>query len=115
MEALLRDIRYGVRSLSKRPGFTVIALIALALGLGAKATMGLTFQLENEKPGSDQVAVLSYGLWQKRFGGDPAIVNKTVTLDGKKFEVMGVMPPDFSFPQAAELWVPINFDLSEDM
>src|ERR1700674_2027040 len=51
--------------------------------LGAKAASGRTFLLENEKPGSDQVAVLSYGLWQKRFGGDPGILNKTVTLDGK--------------------------------
>jgi putative ABC transport system permease protein len=61
------------------------------------------------------VALLSYGLWQKRFGGDPAIVGKTVTLDGKKFEVLGVMAQDFKFPQSAELWVPINFDYSPEM
>lgn len=209
MDTLLRDIRYGIRGLFKRPGFTVVALIALALGIGAntaifslvnavllrplpfaepdrlvwvfgnirnggnrasvapldfldyrkenttfeefaasfsgprnlnltgngeperltgaavtgnyfqalgvKPALGRTFQLENEKTGSDQVAVLSYALWQKRFGGDPAIVNKSVTLDGGKFEVIGVMPQDFSFPQRAELWVPINFDASPDM
>ena len=51
--------------------------------LGAKPAFGRTFLLENEKPGNDQVAVLSYSLWQKRFAGDPAIINKTITLDGK--------------------------------
>jgi putative ABC transport system permease protein len=209
METLLRDIRYGVRGLLKRPGFTAIALLALALGigantaifslvnavllrplpfgepdrlvwvygnirnggnrasvspldyldyrkqntafeefaamisvpvplnftgggeperltagavtgnyfqaLGAKPALGRTFVLENEKPGSDQVAVLSYALWQKRFGGDPGIVNKTVILDGKPCAVIGVMPADFSFPQSAELWVPLNFDASPGM
>src|SRR6185295_9820558 len=55
--------------------------------LGVKPALGRTFQLENEQPGNDQVAVLSYGLWQKRFGGDPAIVSKAVTLEGKKFAV----------------------------
>jgi len=209
METLLRDIRYGVRSLLKRPGFTVIALVALALGigantaifslvnavlllplpfaepdrlvwvwgnisnggnrasvsppdfldyrqqnntfeefaasftlplrlnytggdeperleasgvtgnyfqaLGAKPAFGRTFLLENEKPGNDQVAVLSYSLWQKRFAGDPAIINKTITLDGRSCAVLGVMPPDFSMPRAADVWVPINFDIDPEM
>ncbi|HEY6232333.1 MAG TPA: ABC transporter permease [Pyrinomonadaceae bacterium] len=209
METLLRDIRYGVRSLAKRPGFTVIALIALALGIGAntaiftlvnavllrplpyaepdrlvwmwgnvrggtsrasvspldfldfrqqnttfeqfaatlsvplplnltgngeperlqaggvtgnyfqalgvKPELGSTFRLENEKPGNDQVVVLSYGLWQKRFGGNPDIVNKTVTLGGKSCQVLGVMPKEFSVPQSAELWVPLNFDSEPGM
>ncbi|MFZ0063158.1 MAG: ABC transporter permease [Pyrinomonadaceae bacterium] len=209
MDTLLRDIRYGIRSLIKRPGFTMIALTALALGIGANTAifslvnavllrplpfaepdrlvwvwgnisngsnqasvsppdfldfrqqnttfeqfaaaigvpvplnltgigeperltaaavtgnyfqalgaapaLGRTFLLENEKPGNEQVAVLSYGLWQKRFGGDREIVNKTLTLDGKTCVVIGVMPQTFTFPQAAELWVPINFDISEGM
>src|SRR5258705_12950691 len=209
METLFRDIRYGVRSLLKRPGFTATALVALALGIGAntaifslvnavllrplpfaepdrlvwtwgnikngsnrasfspldfldyrqqnttfeqfaasigvpihlnltgnsdperltaaavtgnyfqalgvKPALGRTFLLENEKPGSDQVAVLGYGLWQKRFGGDPAIINKTITLDGKTCAVLGVMPAEFNFPQNAELWIPLNFDISPGM
>src|SRR6185503_14528458 len=207
METLLRDIRYGVRSLLKRPGFTAIALVALALGIGAntaifslvnavllrplpfaepdrlvwvwgniksggnrasvspsdfldyrqqnntfeefaasmplrfnytggdeperleasgvtgnyfqalgvKPAFGRTFLVENEKPGNDQVAMLSYSLWQKRFAGDPEIINKTITLNGKSFAVLGVMPPDFSMPRTSDVWVPINFDINPEM
>jgi putative ABC transport system permease protein len=83
--------------------------------LGVAPMLGRTFLLENETSGRDQVAVLSYGFWQKRFAGDPGIINKTVTLDGKTWEVIGVMPKDFGFPQFAELWVPINFNFSPEM
>jgi putative ABC transport system permease protein len=209
MDSLLKDIRYATRNLLRRPGFTLIALLALALGIGAntaifslvnavllrplpfaepdrlvwvfgnirnggnrasvspldyldyrrqnksfeefaamfsgplpvnltgngeperlsaagvtgnyfrvfgvKPIMGRTFALENEKPGLDQVAVLSYRLWQKRFAGDPDILTKSITLDGKSCQVVGVMPPTFSFPKTAELWVPLNFDVAPHM
>jgi len=204
METLIKDIRYGLRGLWKRPGFTAVALITLALGIGANTAifslinavlirplpfpepdrlvwtwgnirnggnrasvspldyldyrhqnrtfeqfaamtsfsisanltgggepqrlsgagvtgnffqalgvqpaLGRTFLLENETNGRDQVAVLSYGLWQKRFGGDPGIINQRITLDDKSFEVIVVMPRDFEFPAASELWLPLNFD-----
>ncbi|HSQ24417.1 MAG TPA: ABC transporter permease [Pyrinomonadaceae bacterium] len=204
METLIKDIRYGLRGLWKRPGFTMVALITLALGIGANTAifslinavlirplpfhepdrlvwtwgnirnggnhasvspldyldyrhqnrtfeefaamisvpisanltgggepqrlsaagvtgnffqalgvqpaLGRTFLLENETTGRDQVAVLSYGLWQKRFGGDPGIINRGVTLDDKSFEVIGVMPRDFEFPATTEIWLPLNFD-----
>jgi putative ABC transport system permease protein len=209
METLLRDIRYGIRSLGKRPGFTAIALLALTLGIGANtaiftlvnavllrplpfaepdrlvwmfgnirtgsnrasvapldyldyrqqnssfeqfaaqlsfpaninltgsgepeqlkagavtgnyfqalgvaASLGRTFMPENEKTGNDQVAVLSYALWQKRFGGNAGIVNQSITLDGKPYQVLGVMPPTFTLPQGAQVWVPLNFDSSPGM
>src|SRR5258706_221235 len=83
--------------------------------LGAKPAFGRTFLLENEKPGSDQVVVLGYSLWQKRFNGDPAIINKTITLDGRSCAVIGVMRPDFSMPRPADVWVPINFDMDAGM
>ena len=203
MDTLFRDIRYGFRSLLKRPGFTVIALVALALGIGANtaifslvnavvlqplpypeperlvwvwgnfpggnrasvspadyldfrsqnksfeqfaATVSITstttltgsgepeplnasvvtgnyfqalgvtpalgrgFSLDNEKPGNDQVAIISYELWQRRFAGNPGIVNQRINLDSKSFEVIGVMPKNLTFPQTADLWVPLNFD-----
>jgi putative ABC transport system permease protein len=209
MDSIIKDIRYGLRSLLKRPGFTAIALIALALGIGANTAifslvnavvlqplpfpepdrlvwawgnirnginrasvspldfldfrsqnktfeqfaasstlpvpvtltgsgeperltasgvtgnyfdafgiapvLGRGFSLENEKPGQDQVTVLSHALWQKRFGGDPAIINRTIVLDGKACEVIGVMAANVSLPQTAQLWVPLNFDASPDM
>jgi putative ABC transport system permease protein len=208
MDTLFRDIKYGFRGLWKRPGFTAIALIALALGIGANTaifslvnavvlrplpytdpdrlvwawgsfpggnrasvspadyldfrnqnktfehlaatmsftapvnltgggeperllasvvtgnyfqTLGVTpeigrgFSLDNEKPGSDQVTVLSHELWQKRFAGNPGIINQRIVLDGKSFEVIGVMPKDVTFPQTAELWVPLNFDIAPEM
>jgi putative ABC transport system permease protein len=209
MDSLLKDIRYGFRSLLKRPGFTLIALVALALGIGANTaifslvnavvlrplpypdpdrlvwgwgnvrngtnrasvppadfldyreqnktfenlaatlaiplalnitgngdperlsasgvtgnyfqTFGLTpvlgrgFTLENEKTGQDQVAILSYELWQRRFGGDAGIIDKSIVLNGKASQVIGVMGRDVSFPQAAELWVPLNFDSDPEM
>jgi putative ABC transport system permease protein len=204
MDTLFRDIRYGFRNLLKRPGFTAIALVALALGIGANTaifsivnavvlqplpyaepdqlvwawgnirngpnrasvsppdyldfrsqnktfeqlaamfggsmpvsltgggdperltasvvtgnffqTFGVTpmlgrgFSLDNEKPGNEQVTVLSYALWQRRFAGNPGIVNQRINLDGKSFEVIGVMSKDVTFPQTVDLWVPVNFD-----
>ena len=208
MDTLFRDIRYGLRGLLKRPGFTVVALVALALGIGANTAifslvnavvlqplpypepdrlvwvwgkfsggnrasvsppdyldfrsqnktfeqfaatttitapatltgsgeperlsasivtgnyfqalgvapeLGRGFSLDNERPGSDQVTVISHELWHKRFAGDPAIVNKRIVLDSKSFEVIGVMPKDVTFPQTADLWVPLNFDADPEM
>jgi putative ABC transport system permease protein len=207
MDSLIKDIRFGIRSLLKRPGFTAIALVALALGIGANTaifslvnavvlrplpfpdpdrlvwvwgnirsggnrasvspldfldyreqnktlenlaatvplpvnitgngdperlnssavtgnyfqTFGVTpvlgrgFTLENEKTGQDQVTVLSHDFWQRRFGGDPGIINRTIVLNGKATQVIGVMGRDVSLPQAAELWVPLNFDSGPEM
>jgi putative ABC transport system permease protein len=84
-----------------------------AMGVGA--AMGRAFRLENEKTRQDQVVVLSQGLWRQRFGGDPSIIGKSLTLDGRKFEVIGVMPPEFDFPQGARLWTPMNFEMADGM
>jgi putative ABC transport system permease protein len=83
--------------------------------LGVNAALGRTFALENEKAGNDQVVVLSHALWQRRFGGEPSIVGKTLTLDGKKYVVLGVMPPNFKYPQTAEIWAPMSFDILPEM
>jgi putative ABC transport system permease protein len=209
MDSIIKDIRYGFRSLLKRPGFTLIALLALALGIGANTAifslvnavvirplpypdpdrlvwvygnirnagnrasvspldfldyrdqnktfaqfaasgtlplnlnltgsgeperldvsgvtgnyfdtfgvvpaLGHGFSMENEKTGQHQVTVLSHTLWQKRFGGDPAIVNKTINLDGKAYLVIGVMPAGLNLPQIADLWVPLTFDSEPGM
>ena len=64
-----------------------------------------------------KVIVLSHGLWEKQFGGDRAVVGRTVQLNGRSYRVVGIMPPDFSFPAAAELWIPLalphGFDIMD--
>jgi putative ABC transport system permease protein len=82
--------------------------------LGIKAALGRVFQPGDEVPGRSRLVILSHGLWQTKFGGDPAIVGRTITLDDISREVVGVMPPDFHFPSVtAQLWVPIEFNTAD--
>lgn len=209
METLWQDLRYGMRALVKNPGFTAVALITLALGigvntaifsvvnaillrplpykapdrlvmiegnflrldmenlgasppefndyreqthsfelmaafnnvnfnltggdqpeqivgarvsaqlfplLGSKPMPGRSFVSEEERPGRDNVVILSHGLWKRRFNADPNIIGKTLTLDSTSYTVVGIMPPDFQFPHSsfpfavrADLWIPLAF------
>jgi putative ABC transport system permease protein len=200
MESLLSDVRYAARNLFRRPGFTIIAVITLALGIGAntaifsainalllkplpfpeldrvvavwdklpsrgvqrnevtvanyldwqsqtqsfeqlalyrwwsanltgidpperiqgflvtanfldttgmKPIMGRNFLPEENQPGKGAVAVITYSLWQRRFGGDPNILNKTITINSITRTVVGVMPERFNFPKGAEVYAPL--------
>jgi predicted permease len=78
--------------------------------LGVGAVFGRGFVAEDEDPGSGDPVVLSHGLWQRRFGGDPGILGRTVSLEGRVFEVVGVMPAGFAFPSWAELWRPFRME-----
>ena len=197
MESLLQDLRYGIRGLLKRPAFAAIALLILALGIGANtaifsvvnavllrplpydeadrlvfltetnqamaeipisypnftdwrnqnhvfekvgvynfdsynltssgeaeriltaqasadlfaalrvnALVGRVFTNDEDKPGGTPVVVLGYGLWQRRFGGQPGVLNQALTLNGKSYSVIGVMPEGFQYPSRVEMWVP---------
>ena len=203
MDTLLKDIRYGIRNLLKRPGFTLVVIVTLALGIGAnsamfsavnavllrplpypdseqivlfegvnpgkgisdsnmsvpdladwqqqnqvfeqmagfvtggsllvsndetervrgtdvtadffplfrtKAIKGRTLQPDDSQKGREAVVVLSYALWQRRFGGDENIVGSKVTISGKSTTVVGVMPAGFDYPARSELWVPFPID-----
>jgi putative ABC transport system permease protein len=204
METIIKDIRYGIRGLLKRPGFTIIALITLALGIGANTAifsvvnavllrplpfqdpeqlvivwedatfagfprntpapanyvdwknqnqsfsdmaashetsfnltgdgepervsaysvtanffpllgvqplLGRSFLTEEDRPGANKVAVLSYSLWQSRYGADRNILNRDILLNGEKYSVVGVMPASFQFfEKDTRLWVPIALD-----
>ena len=77
--------------------------------LNARPLHGRTFLSEEDAPGRDRVAVLGYGLWQRRFGADPEIVGQIVRLEGQSHTIVGVMPREFDFPVSAELWLPLPF------
>ena len=73
--------------------------------LGKQAALGRTIATES----SPRVAVLSHGLWQRSFGAAADIVGKTIQLDGQACTIAGVMPPDFHFPAAVDIWMPLVF------
>jgi putative ABC transport system permease protein len=78
--------------------------------LRSQPVLGRAFTAENEVDGANQVAVLSDGLWRRRFGADPALVGKAIPLEGGAYTVVGVMGPEFEYPigatRSTELWVP---------
>jgi putative ABC transport system permease protein len=203
METLVKDIRYGIKGLARNPGFTAIAVITLALGIGANTAifsvvngvllrplpfddperivwlwdtqpqlptapaavpdfldwkdqnhsfeslaayqsgkmfvdagagagtedtnvglvtpgmfsvfhvspiLGRTFTDEETLPERYHVAVLSQSMWQNRFGSDPNVVGRTIQLSGAAYQIIGVMPAGFSFPDRAQLWRPLAID-----
>jgi putative ABC transport system permease protein len=198
VESVLQDIRYGVRALIKTPGFTAVAVIVLALGIGANTAiftvvnavllrplpypgsdqlvmlwetnprfqigidtlpvtpgtfmdwreqnnvfeyvsalgvgrlnltgageperisaasvssnffrlmgiepkLGRAFRDDEDKPGASNVVVISHSLWQRRFASEPAVLGKTMTIDGESYTIIGVAPEGFQFPRANEL------------
>jgi predicted permease len=200
MESITKDIRYGVRSLLKRPAFTAIAVITLALGIGANTTLfsfvngillrplpykdpgqlvmldenslkqgiksfgvsypnftdwraqnhvfedvaayqrgtyslvgagepeqlsgaritqglfellgvspklGRTINAEEDRPETNNAVLISHNLWQRRFASAENVVGQSLIVNGVPRTIVGVMPPDFKFPDTAELWVPM--------
>src|SRR5215813_6220030 len=65
--------------------------------LKTQPILGRAFLPEDDQPGHDQVVILSYGLWQRRFAGDPQVLGRSITLDDKIYSIVGVAPPDFRF------------------
>jgi putative ABC transport system permease protein len=77
--------------------------------LGAGAAVGRALEPADDSPGRPRVVVLSYGFWQRRFGGDPAIVGRSLSLNGDSYEVAGVLPPGFFFPMSTvDFVVPLS-------
>jgi len=89
--------------------------------LGVEPLLGRAFLAEESEPGRDDVVVVGHGLWRRRFGSDPGLLGATLTLNGRGYTVVGVMPAGFQFPlslfgikgmqftQPAELWTPVAF------
>jgi len=78
--------------------------------LGIKPLLGRSFAPDEDQPGHSYFALLSYALWQGRFGGDLSIVGKSIHLDGLPYAVVGVLPKQFSLGGKQDLWVPLGLD-----
>ncbi|HXU34729.1 MAG TPA: ABC transporter permease [Thermoanaerobaculia bacterium] len=79
------------------------------------AELGRSLLPEEDQVGGPKVAVLSHGLWQRRFGGDPKILGRRLMFDGEPTTVVGVMPESFVMPQKAELWLPLQMQINDDL
>jgi putative ABC transport system permease protein len=76
--------------------------------LRVNALHGRVFTNEEDKPGGTPVVVLSYPLWQRRFGGQTSILNQAITLNNKSYTVIGIMPESYLYPSRVEMWVPVG-------
>ena len=76
--------------------------------LGVEPALGRNFTAEDDRPSAAPSVILSWGLWKRRFGGDPSILGQTIHLDAKSYTVVGIMPAWFAYPShSTQLWTPI--------
>jgi putative ABC transport system permease protein len=80
--------------------------------MGRAPSLGRAFIAEEESPGGPAAVVLSNHLWRTQFGGDPNIAGRDIRLNARAYRVVGVMPADFDFPSAADLWAPLPMPLT---
>jgi putative ABC transport system permease protein len=76
--------------------------------LGVRPLLGQLYGPDDDRPGAPRTALLSYGLWQRRFGGDPSIVGRSIDLNGDSYTVRGVLPRDLRFMSGGEVWLPLG-------
>ncbi len=76
--------------------------------IGVDPVLGRHFRADEDAAGSPRVVLLGHSVWQRRYLGDPAIVGRTITIDGQPHTVVGVMPPSFQFPELSQLWRPVG-------
>jgi len=79
--------------------------------LGVRPLLGRTFTRGEGAAGGGRAAILSYGFWQRHFGGDRAAVNRQIELNSEKYTVVGIMPSWFNYPRGAEIWTPLDMSL----
>lgn len=82
--------------------------------LGVQPLIGRAFRPEEEHPYPQSVAIISRGLWKRRFGSDPNIIGKQVQISGSLLTIVGVMPPGFEYPEQTQIWVPSAVDLLQE-
>ena len=78
--------------------------------LGVTPLLGRTFAPSEDQPGKEQVAVLSYGVWNSHFAADPNVAGQTLSLNSKKYTIIGVLPANFRFPSRVQVWIPLTMD-----
>jgi len=82
-----------------------------------KPIIGRGFRPEEDEPDTPRIAVISHSLWKRRFNADPDLVGRTISLDSRSYELIGVLPPEFrfiSFPKPTDVWIPVGLDHFRD-
>jgi predicted permease len=84
--------------------------------LGVKPALGRFFTAAEDQPGANATVVLTWGLWKRRYGGDPGIVGRNVLIDAKAYTVVGILPAWFTWPDAkVQLWTPLYHEKSPEL
>jgi predicted permease len=81
--------------------------------LGVRPAAGRVFTDAEGQPGHDQVLMLGYGLWKRRFGADPSVIGRTLAVNGRAMTIVGVLPLGFNYPYESEMWQPLAFGPSD--
>jgi putative ABC transport system permease protein len=123
--ALYQTSQASLTSDGREPERVTSALVSSTLlpMLGVQPAIGRVFRPDEDVPGAAAVAMLSHSLWQRRYGGDPGVIDRTLTVDGQPVVVVGVLPEDFAFlrepperqdrgaaDRGADLWMPGRLD-----
>jgi putative ABC transport system permease protein len=82
--------------------------------LGVQPILGRPFREDDDRWGAEPVVMLSHEVWQRRYRGDPALVGRSIRVNGTPHTVIGVMPPRFSFPETQKVWIPLRPDAATD-
>jgi predicted permease len=116
--ALAKGIRVGLSGSGRQlPEKLKSALFSwdMLRTLGVQPALGRDFRRADDNSGANGTVLLSWGLWKRRFGGDPGILNQTIFLDAQPYTVIGVMPSWFDFPDSStQLWTPVYHDKPAD-
>jgi putative ABC transport system permease protein len=107
----LAMFRCGEFNLSIEAGIQPVRACAVSANffdvLGISPAYGRDFIDAEEQAGADQVAVVSYGFWQRRFGGDVRLLGRIVKMNSRQYTIVGIMPRGFDYPVPMEMWVPL--------
>jgi putative ABC transport system permease protein len=82
--------------------------------LGAQFALGRNFLADEDRPGGERVAIISYRLWQRRFNSDPNVIGRAITLNDHSHTIVGVLQPDFLFIQPVDIWKPRALDVARE-